>query len=263
MNVPIYVTISVVAVAAFAVIALPLVLARASKRAALSSQSALAVGLFLGVWLITATILASTGEFLPIPNKPPALGIIMLVSLIAMGLAISFITGLRQIIQHKATQASLVALQFWRIEGLIFLILMALGQLPVLFALPAGIGDLLVGLAAPFVARYFNQPGGRRLAIIWNFLGMLDLVDATTLAILSIPGPIRLFYTSPDSSLVAGFPVALIPTFLVPLSFMLHLISLRYLFSKAGKSSQSEKVSQAAGQFDSPEESLFVREGTK
>jgi uncharacterized membrane protein len=263
MNVPIYITISVVTVAAFAVIALPLTLARISKRYSLPSNIALPVGIFLGLWLVLTTILAMAGDYQPIAHKPPALGYDMLLSLVFMGAAIIFIPGLRQIFWHEGTQASLIAVQIWRIEGVIFLILMVLKQLPALFAVPAGIGDLFVGLTAPLVARYFNHPGGRQRAIIWNLLGILDLINATSMAMLTIPGPFRLFYTSPTSSLVTYFPVALIPTFLVPLSFMLHLISLRYIFSKAGRSSQSEKISHKLSQLDSSQESLPVQVNTK
>src|SRR5580704_12241160 len=40
----------------------------------------------------------------------------------------------------------------FRVEGVAFLIIMALGHLPALFALPAGLGDIAAGVAAPLVA---------------------------------------------------------------------------------------------------------------
>jgi hypothetical protein len=48
--------------------------------------------------------------------------------------------------------ALLTALQGWRVIGSIFLVLWAYGQLPAVFALPAGLGDVAVGLVAPFAA---------------------------------------------------------------------------------------------------------------
>ena len=40
------------------------------------------------------------------------------------------------------------------------------------------------------------------------------------------PGPTQVFATAPTSELMTHFPLALVPTFLVPLAFTLHVISL-------------------------------------
>ena len=54
---------------------------------------------------------------------------------------------------------------FRAIEGSAFLVLMGLGHLPALFALPAGVGDIAAGIAAPLVAARLAQRRGppRRL----------------------------------------------------------------------------------------------------
>ncbi len=62
---------------------------------------------------------------------------------------------------------------------------MFLGHLPALFALPAGLGDIAAGIAAPLVARRLAQGGGRRGALWFNAFGMTDLVYALTLSALT------------------------------------------------------------------------------
>jgi hypothetical protein len=114
--------------------------------------------------------------------------------------------------------------------GVVFLVLMASGQMPALWALPAGIGDVIVGAAAPWIARHVETPLGRRRAIIFNLCGMADLVVAVGLGIMTSPGPLQVFQTTPTSELATQFPLALVPTFLVPLAFALHVISLWQLF---------------------------------
>jgi hypothetical protein len=61
-----------------------------------------------------------------------------------------FIRGSKQVreIIAAVAQSQLVAFQFYRVLGVTFLVLYAAGQLPGIFALPAGWGDVMVGLTA-------------------------------------------------------------------------------------------------------------------
>jgi hypothetical protein len=74
-------------------------------------------------------------------------------------------------------QPWLVGAQLYRALGVIFLILYASGKLPGLFAWPAGVGDIFVGLTAPLVgAAYARAPRDNgRLVWAWNVIGILDL----------------------------------------------------------------------------------------
>ena len=121
---------------------------------------------------------------------------------------------------------------------------MARGQMPALWALPAGIGDIIVGATAPWVANHFDAPGGRRLAIVFNLFGMADLIVAVGLGIMTSPGPTQVFHPSPTSEFATQFLLALVPTFLVPLAFTLHVVSLWQLFGKAWTT--QSKMSEAA-----------------
>jgi len=115
---------------------------------------------------------------------------------------------------------TLTFLQAWRIAGIAFLALYTYGILPGLFALPAGWGDIVIGATAPLVAMTLANPGHRKSFILWQLLGIADLVTAVTLganAWLIDPHGIP---TSPMTVL----PLSVIPTFAVPLLFILHII---------------------------------------
>lgn len=71
-------------------------------------------------------------------------------------------------------QRHLIRLNVWRLEGLVFVLLMLDGQMPALWALPAGIGDIAVGATAFWVASRFATPSGRPLAIVFNLFGLAD-----------------------------------------------------------------------------------------
>ncbi len=110
--------------------------------------------------------------------------------------------------------------QSWRIIGFVFVLLEARGILPAVFALPAGYGDMAIGATATLVAWKLADPTHRNSFILWQSLGIADLITAvglgTTAALLNPHGP----STVPMTVL----PLSLIPTFLVPLFFIFHVI---------------------------------------
>jgi hypothetical protein len=115
-------------------------------------------------------------------------------------------------------------------EGAAFLAMMALGHLPALFALPAGLGDLAAGIAAPLVARRLAQGTGRHAALWFNAFGMTDLVSALTLGALTA---YQLVHVTPSGAPISELPLALIPTAAVPLLFALHITSVSALVRAA------------------------------
>jgi hypothetical protein len=99
--------------------------------------------------------------------------------------------------------------------------------LPALFALPAGLGDIAAGIAAPLVARRLAQGTGRRHAALWfNAFGMTDLISALTLGALTA---YQLVSVTPSGTPISELPLALIPTAAVPLLFALHIMSVSAL----------------------------------
>jgi hypothetical protein len=128
-----------------------------------------------------------------------------------------------------------------RVVGVTFLLVMAQGHLPAVFALPAGLGDIAAGLAAPFVAWRLAHGGGRRRAVWFNLFGILDLVVALTIGFLAGLGPWRPLEVTPSTEPLSLLPLALVPTVAVPLSLALHLVSLSRL--RAAAQSQEHRTS--------------------
>jgi hypothetical protein len=89
--------------------------------------------------------------------------------------------------------------------GSAFLV-MALGHLPALFAVPAGLGDVAAVIAAPLVYRTLGRGGSRRTALWFNAFGLTDLVVALTLGTLT--GFQRLNVT-PSGAPISELPLAL------------------------------------------------------
>jgi hypothetical protein len=115
-----------------------------------------------------------------------------------------------------------------RVVGVAFIIVMALGELPWIFALPAGLGDIAIGISAPFVARALARGEGLERAVRFNVLGIVDLVVALTMGFLAGLGPFGLDVT-PTTEPLALLPLALVPTVAVPTALALHVVSLAKL----------------------------------
>jgi len=113
--------------------------------------------------------------------------------------------------------ASITLFQTLRLLGFTFLVSEARRILPAFFAWPAGYGDMLTGATATYVALKFAQPAHRSAFIAWQFLGITDLVLAVGIG--TTAG-----LTHPGASMLTVLPFSLIPTFMVPLFLMLHVI---------------------------------------
>jgi hypothetical protein len=129
---------------------------------------------------------------------------------------------------NMTPQSWIVGVQLYRALGVVFLILLARGELPPQFAWPAGAGDVIVGLAAPFVATAYARGAPNRddLVYAWNVFGLLDLVVAVFTGFLTSPSPIQMLSLEAPNQWISAFPLVMVPVFAVPVSALLHIVSL-------------------------------------
>jgi len=201
-------------------------LAARDRRRALWGGSAL-----FAAWYLAALALSWSGFYQGSRSVIPTVPFGLLIPIAAGILLFRRSPLLRRIIE-AVPQSWIVSIQAYRAEGVVFLILYAGGWLPGAFALPAGIGDVIVGLLAPVVGIAYIR-GARGASAwqlrTWNLLGLADLVVAVTTGFLTSPSPAQLLALDRPNELIGAWPLAMIPVFLVPLSVLLHLASLRKL----------------------------------
>jgi hypothetical protein len=231
--VPAYLTPFILTGMVLVIVTLVLGLRRALRRAAwpeadltkaLWSVSALLIG-----WFVVAVTTSIAGFYRP-ASGPPTIQYALLTPIVVGVLAFLTWPLIRRIVA-SVPSAWLVGVQFYRVLGVIFVVLYAGRHLPGIFALPAGVGDTLVGILAPFVAASFarSPEASANRVRLWNLLGIADLVFAVTLGVLTSPSPLQMFAFDRPSELIAMFPLSLIPVFAVPLSILLHFASLQKL----------------------------------
>ncbi len=227
---PAYLWVITIALTAAIAAATCVVLYSGAKRAGLSRRPAalLAGGAaaVLGGWFTASAVIAGHGWYhTRIGHGVPWLPVAV-VGFFGLLLALRRIPVVARALAAPGMASRLEYPHSFRVEGVAFLIIMALGHLPALFALPAGLGDIAAGIAAPLVARKLAQGTGRRAALWFNAFGMTDLVVALTLGALT---GFQLLNVTPSAAPIFELPLALIVTAGVPLLLPLHITSVSAL----------------------------------
>ena len=121
----------------------------------------------------------------------------------------------------------LVGLQTIRVIGVFFITLLDMKLLPAQFALPAGYGDVIVGLLAVWMVYLLNtkNTSARLMIVLWTLLGLLDLLTALVTGIMFIPAFANQVVASGGSVQYLNY-VLLIPTYGVPLAILFHIYTL-------------------------------------
>jgi hypothetical protein len=188
----------------------------------------LVIAVLLGLWFALVFFLAAAGAFVTAPGTPPIpVGVGVTAPIIAFLLAFAISSSFREFVLTLDLRLA-TAIQAWRFAGLGFLALYVNGVLPGFFAWPAGLGDIAIGVTAPWViVALIRNPAfaASPVFVVWNLLGLLDLVVAVATGVISsglavdLVGPVT---TAP----MARLPLVLIPVYLVPIFIMLHLSAL-------------------------------------
>jgi hypothetical protein len=143
---------------------------------------------------------------------------------------------------------ALVAVNAIRVlPGALFVALYGAGRLPSPFAPSAGWGDIIAGVAALPLAWSIAARGSRMraLALVWNTIGIADLINAVALGALSSPGPLQVFVGPPTTVMMTTLPWLLVPGFIVPSLIFIHVVIYYRLATSEGFA--SARVWRGAG----------------
>jgi hypothetical protein len=205
------------------VVAFPLVTAAMFYRVA--PRVAVVTAVVLEAWVVVSALLAAAGAYEQDPVVVQPWIAVAIVGVFAAVLIGARIPAVARALAGPDTITRLTAPHALRVLGVFFLLAMAIGRVPAVFALPAGLGDMAVGVAAPFVVRRLRA-GSRRGVVWFNVLGIVDMAVAVSIGFLSGAGPAQLIHVTPPTDAIGQLPLALVPTVVVPLAVGLHVLSL-------------------------------------
>ncbi|MES2392728.1 MAG: hypothetical protein V4555_13870, partial [Acidobacteriota bacterium] len=177
-------------------------------------------GSLLAAWFLAEAAAAQFGWLGGTPGQPPIqllAAVLIPLGAIAAGCVSS--SSFRSFLLSLSPKI-LTQLQAWRVGGFVFLVLARYAILPPEFALSAGWGDITIGATATLVALRLSTPQHKTSFVIWQILGITDLIVAVSLGATT-----NLFHPhSIPTTPMSVLPLSLIPTFAVPLLLVVHII---------------------------------------
>jgi hypothetical protein len=178
------------------------------------------VAVLIGIWFALSIAASAMNLYKNESDRPPlALGLAAITPILVFLAGTATSRDFRQFVLSLNARWLTIA-QTWRIFGLIFIVLGAFHSVPLSFAIPAGVGDMVIGATAPFAARKLLNRSHTMGFVAWQVLGILDLIMAVSLGVAST----LMTNTGPGMGLMTVLPLSLIPVFVVPLLFIFHLI---------------------------------------
>ena len=193
---------------------------RVFRRAAVAALAALA-------WAGLSLLAANSGLLARFDARPPPLLVLLALTLLG-----ALILGRSRVGARLALGLplwALVGFQAFRLPLELVLHRAATdGTMPVEMSFSGYNFDILSGVSALFVALSLVRRGGRRLALLWNILGLLLLANVVVIAIAATP----VFHAfGPDhlNTWVCQSPFVLLPSVLVMAALFGHVVVFRKL----------------------------------
>jgi hypothetical protein len=183
----------------------------------------------LAAWIAYGGILGYTGVIANTSTLPPGM-IYLLVPIIMMAVFLAS-SRIGETVALSFPLWLLVGMESFRTIVEIFLHQLWLdGQIPEMMTFHGANFDILIGISAPIVAWLLaSRRISDRLALAWNVIGIVMLLNVAVRAVLTTQGPLHLIATEVPNVAIGTFPYTYIPGLMVPLALVLHVLSIRVL----------------------------------
>jgi hypothetical protein len=197
---------------------------------------ALGVLAALCAWFIYVGVLGYLGVIANTAMFPPGIALIFVPAVAFLVLFI--VRGRSSAGAHLALAFPLwvlIGMQAFRVGVELFIHQLWIeGLVPKMLTFAGANVDIYIGASA-FVIAWLTMRGrsGQRLALLWNVLGLLSLVNVLARAVLTAPGPLNLIHVEVPNRMIGRFPFMFIPGFFVPLAVVLHVLAIRSIASHA------------------------------
>lgn len=185
----------------------------------------------LALWMIPSGIAAARGA-LTFTGFPPTFFVFLLLTTLATTVLAFSPVGTRLVTGEGI--AGLVGFQVFRVPlELLLHRLHGEGVVPVQMTFAGSNFDIVSGILGAVVGAWALVARPPRTAILaTNLIGLALLVTIVTIAVLSMPTPLRRFQDGPPAVFVTGWPFVWLPAVLVQAAWFGHLLVFRKLATR-------------------------------
>ena len=180
-------------------------------------------------WATLTSVLSVSGALAGFESGQPRIPILVLTQLVFV-IWLAWFSGWSASLA-QIPQTALIGLQCFRIPVEFLLAEMADHKLLAMEMTFYGRNfDILAGATAVMLAIWLRRDGEESLRPVvlgWNLMGLCLLTTVLAHGMLSVPYPFQLLYLSVPTFVVASFPVVWLLTVLVPIAYLLHIVSIR------------------------------------
>ncbi len=186
------------------------------------------------IWLIGTGLLSFSGFFTHFNTLPPRIlfAVLPMILLLIYVAKSQKVHSLIQDIPHQW----LIHIQAFRVAiEIVFWLLATQGIIPEIMTWHGRNFDILAGVTAPFIAYlcFTANKWNKKVALVWNGVGILLLVNVFGNGLLSAPTPFQVFATNIPNTFVGYFPYTWLPTFIVPCAVLFHILSIKKILNEA------------------------------
>lgn len=196
-------------------------------------------------WTVFTAAMAYSGLLAEFTSFPPWIPILVLAQL-AFVFWLGWYSHWSDLLA-KIPQYILVGLQCFRIPVELLLATLAARKLLAIEMTYNGRNfDVLEGITAVALAIWLKRRGEnslRHIVLVWNLIGLSLVTVVLAHGLLSVPYPSQFLHLSMPTFIIAYFPVVWLLTLLVPMAYLLHLVSMRRCLAKAVASSETDQQS--------------------
>jgi hypothetical protein len=184
------------------------------------------------VWLIAQGILGYTGFYTKTNGLPPRFMLMLLPPAASIIILFSTVGGRRWLDNFDIVKSTWVHIVRIPVEiGLFWLFTSKL--VPKMMTFEGGNLDIISGISAPFIAMMIKRRNIKRSwAIAWNLFCLCLLFNVVIHGILSVPSPFQQMSFDQPNIAILYFPFIWLPSVIVPVVLLAHLVSLRKLFQR-------------------------------
>lgn len=180
------------------------------------------------IWLMVQGIIAYSGFYTRTNQFPPRFFLAVFPAFLLI--VVLFISRQGRIFIDRFDARTLIILHIVRIPVELVLFSLYINKaLPMRMTFCGWNFDILSGLTAPIIYYfgYVNKKIGRGIILWWNIICLGLLLNIVVNAVLSAPFSFQLFAFDQPNIAVLYFPFVWLPSFIVPVVLLSHLVMIR------------------------------------